>query len=246
MSDSTQAPATAAPPLHVITGATSDVGQAIVRKLARSGRSTLALGRDRKQLSALEREFPGQVQTRHLDLLDDAAVVALAQDLNSTGCHVAGLIHCAGAWLAGPMAKVDVAEMDMMYRVTVHAVYLLTQQLLPALERGSGHVLFINSSAALAAKANLSGYAVSRSGMKALADSMRDELHEHGVRVTSIYLGRTATRLITRVFEAEGRPFKPERLLQPDHVADTVLFVLSLSAPAEVVDIRLVSAIKSY
>jgi NADP-dependent 3-hydroxy acid dehydrogenase YdfG len=134
----------------------------------------------------------------------------------------------------------------MMYRVTVHAAYLLTQRLLPALRRAHGHVLFISSTAALAARAGLSGYAVSRMGLKALADSLRDELHQHGIRVTSIYLGRTATRLIAKIFQAENRPYKPEQLLQPADVAETVLFVLSLPATAEVVDIRLVAAIKSY
>lgn len=246
MSNGTETRATGPPPLYVVTGASSDIGQAIVRKLALSGRATLALGRDHASLSALQNEFPQRIQARCLDLTDDASVTALARDTNSDAREVAGVIHCAGVYLPGPLATADVADMDLMYRVIVHAAYLLTQQLLPGLERAKGHVLFINSTAALAPRANLSGYAVSRSGLRALADSMRDELHERGVRVTSIYLGRTATRLISRIFRAEGRPFKPEQLLQPSDVADTVLFVLGLPATAEVVDIRLVAAIKSY
>jgi NADP-dependent 3-hydroxy acid dehydrogenase YdfG len=244
--DATETPATGAPPLYVVTGASSDIGQAIVRKLALSGRATLALGRDQASLSALEADFPQRIQARCLELTDDAAVVALARELNAQARAIAGVIHCAGLHLPGPLATTDVADMDLMYRVIVHAAYLLTQQLLPGLERAGGHVLFINSTAALAGRANLSGYAVSRSGLRALADSMRDEMHERGVRVTSIYLGRTATRLIARIFRGEGRPYKPEQLLQPADVADTVLFALDLPATAEVVDIRLVAAIKSY
>lgn len=246
MSDSNQVPAALPRPLYVVTGATSDIGQAIVRKLAHGGRSILALGRDPDILSALEQEWPERVSGQRLDMVDDAAVIALADSLDRAGGHVAGIIHCAAVYFAGPFASADVAEMDMMYRVTVHAAYLLTQRLLPGLQRGHGHVLFINSTAALAARAGLSGYAVSRMGLKALADSLRDELHQHGIRVTSIYLGRTATRLIARIFQAENRPYNPKQLLQPADVADTVLFVLSLPATAEVVDIRLVAATKSY
>jgi NADP-dependent 3-hydroxy acid dehydrogenase YdfG len=246
VSSDTDARVIGSPPLYVVTGASSDIGQAIVRKLALSGRATLALGRDHAALSALEAEFPQRVQVRCLELTDDAAVIALARELESEARPLAGVIHCAGLHLSGPLAATDVSDMDLMYRVMVHAAYLLTQQLLPGLERASGHVLFINSTAALAARANLSGYGVSRAGLRALADAVRDEVHERGVRVTSIYLGRTATRLIARIFRAEGRPYKPEQLLQPGDVADTVLFVLGLPATAEVVDIRLVAAIKSY
>jgi NADP-dependent 3-hydroxy acid dehydrogenase YdfG len=246
VSHTDQVPVALRQPLYVVTGATSDIGQAIVRKLAGGGHSILALGRDPDILSALEQQCPGRISGRRLDMIDDAAVIALADALVAAGAHIAGIIHCAAVYFSGPFASADVAEMDMMYRVTVHAAYLVTQHLLPGLERGRGHVVFISSTAALAAKANLSGYAVSRMGLKALADSMRDELHQRGIRVTSIYLGRTATRLIARIFRAENRPYRPEQLLQPADVADTVLFVLSLPATAEVVDIRLVAAIKSY
>lgn len=246
MSSDTETLNAASPPLYVVTGASSDIGQAIVRKLALSGRATLALGRDRAALAALAAEFPQRVEARCLDLTEDAGVIALARELESQARVLAGVIHCAGLHMSGPVAGTDVSDMDLMYRVMVHAAYLLTQQLLPGLERAGGHVLFINSTAALTARANLSGYGVSRAALRALADAMRDELHERGVRVTSIYLGRTATRLIARIFRAEGRNYKPEQLLQPGDVADTVLFVLGLPATAEVVDIRLVAAIKSY
>jgi NADP-dependent 3-hydroxy acid dehydrogenase YdfG len=75
--------------------------------------------------------------------------------------------------------------------------------------------------------------------MKAVADSLRDEVNANGVRVTSIFLGRTATERQRAIFAAEGRPYPPERLVQPANVAGLVLFLLRLPRTSEVTDILL-------
>jgi NADP-dependent 3-hydroxy acid dehydrogenase YdfG len=92
----------------------------------------------------------------------------------------------------------------------------------------------------------LAGYSASQHSLRVLADALRDEVNMQGIRVTSIYLGRTATKRIAKLFNAERKVFNPALLLQPDDVAESVLYALSLPATAEVVDLTIRPAIKSY
>jgi len=115
----------------------------------------------------------------------------------------------------------------------------VTQALLPALGRGSGQVVFLNSSSGVAARGGLAAYAASKHALKALADSLRDEVNTLGVRVLSLYPGRTATPMQEALFAHEGRPFTPERLLQPEDVAKALLAAVELPRTAEVTDLHL-------
>ena len=233
-------------PVHVLSGASSDIGAAIARKLAGSGRAVLALGRNRERLHELERSHPGRVAARVLDLTNEDSLQALAHELAAVGPGIAALIHCAGVYFTGGVESGPPDELDRMYQVNVRAPYRLTQLLLPGLARSAGRVLFINSTAALRAPAGLGGYCASRHSLRALADSLRDEVNARGILVTSIYLGRTATRHMAGIFQAERRPYRPELLLQPDDVADSVLYVLGLPPRAEVMDLTIRPALKSY
>ena len=73
--------------------------------------------------------------------------------------------------------------------------------------------------------------------LNTLADSLREEVNEQGVRVLSVYPGRTATPRQAGIFEAEGREYTPERLLQPEDLAGMVAGCLALPRTAEVTDL---------
>ena len=75
--------------------------------------------------------------------------------------------------------------------------------------------------------------------MKALADGLREEVNEDGIRVTSLYAGRTATAMQKTVYEFEGRAFDPAYLMTPHDVAASVIHCLSLPRSAEVTDIAI-------
>jgi len=68
---------------------------------------------------------------------------------------------------------------------------------------------------------------------------LRDEVNEHGIRVTSVFPGSTATPRQARLHEKAGRNYRPERLLQPDDVADAILAALVAKSTSEVTDIYL-------
>jgi NADP-dependent 3-hydroxy acid dehydrogenase YdfG len=82
-------------------------------------------------------------------------------------------------------------------------------------------------------------YSASKHALKAFADTLRAEANPAGVRVLSVYPGRTATPMQESIFAAEGRSYDPSRLLQPEDVAEMVLAALCLPRTAEVTDLHI-------
>jgi NADP-dependent 3-hydroxy acid dehydrogenase YdfG len=120
------------------------------------------------------------------------------------------------------------------------------QSLLPMLKVRHGQLVFINSSSGIVAKATTAQYDSTKHALRAIADSLRAEVNPHGVRVLSVYLGRTASEMQEQIFHSEGKTYRPELLLQPDDVASVVLNSLCLARTAEVTDIHIRPMNKIY
>jgi NADP-dependent 3-hydroxy acid dehydrogenase YdfG len=99
--------------------------------------------------------------------------------------------------------------------------------------------VFVNSSLGLNSRAGVAGYAATKHALKAIADALRAEVNPDGVRVISIYPGRTATPQQRIIHEKEGKPYRAEYLLQPEDVARALLDSLLLPRTAEVTDINI-------
>jgi NAD(P)-dependent dehydrogenase (short-subunit alcohol dehydrogenase family) len=149
------------------------------------------------------------------------------------------LVHSAGMISLGQFETTPVADFDLQYRTNVRAPFVLTQALLPMLRASQGQIVFINSQAGLSAPANMSQYAATKYALKALADSLRVEVNAAGVRVLSVYPGRTAGPMQATMHVIEGKEYHPERLMQPEDTAAVVLQALSLPRSTEVTDISL-------
>jgi|SRR6185437_6908298 len=226
----------------VITGAGSGVGRAIALTLANLGASVYLVGRRQPALDEVAREVHGSgghAACIVADLSDVAAIQQLASRVEIEAGQVDLLIHCAGVIAVGEVRSAAIDDLDLQYQTNVRAPYFLTQALLPMLIRQHGQIVFVNSSAGLSARAGLGQYAATKHALKAIADTVRCEVNEHGVRVLSVFLGRTATPMQRRVHELEGQPYHPGNLIQPEDVAATVGHVLSLPSTVEITDISL-------
>lgn len=211
----------------VITGASSGIGRALALELAQRGARLHLLGRDETRLAEVARQAEaagGAGEAHAFDLLDDRALAAFAEALAGEALDV--LVHSAGGVRLGPLAEAPVADLDWQYRLNVRVPCLLTQLLLPGLRAAGGQVVFVNSGAGRSAKAEWGAYAASKHALKALADSLRAE--EAGLRVLSVYPGRTASPMQRWVHEMEGKPYDPERFVQPEDVAQQVVSALEL------------------
>jgi NADP-dependent 3-hydroxy acid dehydrogenase YdfG len=135
------------------------------------------------------------------------------------------------------VAELDLLEWRRQLDVNLTAPAVLTHAFLPALRAARGTVVFVNSSAGLSANPTWAAYAASKFGLRALADSLRAEEAEHGIRVTTVYPARTATPMQEKVHEQEGRDYDASQWIQPATVADTVLHVVDLPDDATITEL---------
>lgn len=226
----------------VVTGASGDVGAAIAAALAAPGGRLLLSGRDLGRLEAAAapaRATGALVATHAADLADEAQVACLAAAA-AAGGPLDVLVHAMGAFAAGTIGGAEGArDLDLLYRSNVRVPWLLTRALLPALLSARGQVVFLNSTVGLRARAGVGAYAASKHALRAMADALRDEVNPYGVRVISVFLGRTASAMQRQVSASEGRDYQPHRLIQPADVAAAVRDALALPRTVEVTDLHL-------
>jgi short-subunit dehydrogenase len=227
----------------VVTGAGSGIGKALALGLADRGAYVCLVERHLKALETVASSSGGAIGDQlfpyQIDLSQDKDIMRLVARLRADFRQIDILIHSAGVFARGPVAKACIADFESQYRTNVLAPYALTQALLPMLRLQSGQIVFVNSSAGLAAPKNLSQYAATKHALRAIADSLRREVNKDGIRVLSVYLGRTATPLQEQVHAMENRTYRPDDLMQPDDVATMVVNALSLPRTAEVTDIQM-------
>jgi NAD(P)-dependent dehydrogenase (short-subunit alcohol dehydrogenase family) len=180
---------------------------------------------------------PAPVDVFAGDLGDEAAIAALAARSGRAFGGLDVLIHAAGEYLAGDLADAHPADLDRLYRINLRAPFLLTRACLPALRARRGQIVFLNSS--VTARRGVGLYAATKLALRGLADSLRAEINPAGVRVLSVYPGRTASAMQERVAGAEGKAYDPERLMQPDDVARAIVAALELPRSAEITDLHL-------
>ena len=233
----------------VITGASQGIGRAIALGLAAKRVRLFLVGRNSTALhevAEIARKSSPKVIVHATDLVVDGSITGIVENLSKQLGDLDVLIHCAGAYSRGDLQTASVEEFDRLYRINVRMPYLLTQSLLSMLKRRKGQIAFINSSQGLQAHAQVGQYAATQHALKAIADSLRDEVNSDGVRVLSVYPGRTATPRMKDIFRMEGREYKPKLLLQPEDIAEVVINALLMPLTAEVTNITVRPLIKSY
>src|SRR5712692_4575271 len=235
--------------IALVTGASQGIGKAIALGLVAQGAELCLVGRKVEALKAVADSVGSngpRARSYCADLTRDEDVQQLAEGLTRDFGHLDILVHCAGTVFLGPLERAPVAEFDVQFRTNVRAPYALTQALLPLLRARRGQVVFINSSVGLRARANVGQYAATKHALKAIADSLRQEVNADGVRVLSVYPGRTATPGQAIIFQMEGRIPQPHLLMQPEDVASMVVHALCLPRTAEVTEIHMRPLVKSY
>jgi short-subunit dehydrogenase len=217
---------------HLLTGAGSGIGAVLAEVLHERGDHLVLPARSAERAAELAERFPG-AQTQVLDLADPASV----ERLTGLPDRLDSLLHVAGVVELASVAEVTYAELREQLDVNLVAPALLTRACLPALRASRGLVVFVNSAAGLTAGPSWSAYAASKFGLRALADSLRAEEMDHGVRVTTLFPSRTATPMQEKVHEQEGRTYDPSSWIRPETVVSTLLHVLDLPPDATIPEV---------
>jgi NADP-dependent 3-hydroxy acid dehydrogenase YdfG len=175
-------------PVAIVTGASSGIGAATARRLARDGFDVVCAARRADRIAAVAAEIGGRALV--LDVTA-ASVTALANAVPT--CSL--LVNVAGGAIgAEPISAADPADWQAMYDTNVLGVLRVTQALLPALvASGAGHVIVVGSTAGRIVYEGGGGYTAAKHATAALTETLRLELNGQPVRVTEVAPGMVRT-----------------------------------------------------
>ena len=225
----------------VVTGASGGIGRATAVALASPGMSVCVTGRDVGRLQDTANQIAARRAQRILvhpaDLSTDEGIHDLVARVRTELQRVDVLVHAAGTMCLGSIESAGWNDLDDQYRVNLRAPFLLTKAFLPMLKEARGQVVFVNSTAGLSATADNGLYAATKHALGSIAGSIRSHVNPYGIRVVSIFPGRTATTMQEAAHRFEGKSYTPSELMQADDVAQVILSTLVLARSAEVTDI---------
>lgn len=219
----------------VLTGAGSGIGQLLAERLTERGDRLVLVARDADRADDLAAEHPGAAMiVADLARPESLAAAVAASDLPD---GIDAVVHAAGIVDLGHVEDLTVDSWQDQLAVNLVSPAELTRLLLPRVRAARGQVLFVNSGAGLTAHPQWAAYAASKHGLKALADALRGEEAAHGVRVTTVYPGRTATPMQAQVHAQEGKDYDADAWIQPASVVTAVLTALDLPRDAVITDL---------
>ncbi|HXS84047.1 MAG TPA: SDR family oxidoreductase [Mycobacterium sp.] len=205
-------------PTALITGASRGIGAAIADALAPTHTLLLA-GRPSPALQATAERLGATPLP--LDVTDTDSIAAATAAVGELDV----LVHNAGVSIPGRIAESTVEQWRTTFDVNVVGAVAVTLALLPALRRGEGQVVFINSGSGRKASENMASYSASKFALRAFADSLR--LSEPALRVTTVYPGRTDTDMQRELVSFEGGAYDADKFLRADTVAAAVAQAVS-------------------
>lgn len=217
-------------PVALVTGATGGIGGAIARRLA-TDHQVLAVGRNAGTLAKIS-QLPG-IEGIALDLLDLSAMEAYIATLPRLDV----IVHSAAISDRFRVDEADAAEWRRQLDINVVVPAEVTRFALPQLRASRGQVVFINSGAGLRSYPTHTLYSATKFALKALADGLRGEEREHGVRVATVHPGPTDTPMLAGDLRKADREYESEKYIQPESIAATVRLVVDATPDAQVTDI---------
>jgi hypothetical protein len=177
----------------LVTGASSGIGEEMVRLLSADGVEVVAVARRRDRLEALRATCPG-VEPLAADLLTAEGVTDVARRLAGAGRPVELLVNNAGFGSYGAFADLDADRLDDEIALNVRALTRLARvAAAPMRDRGRGWILNVSSIAGFQPGPRLSVYAATKAYVTSFSESLHEELRPDGVRVTALCPGLTRT-----------------------------------------------------
>ncbi len=217
--------------IHLLTGAGSGIGAVLAHRLHERGDALVLLARSPERAADLRAAYAGaEVLVADLALPESVESLELPERLDS-------VVHAAGIVKLGSVGELSADAWTTQLQVNLVAPAALTRVALPALRAAGGTVVFVNSGAGLSAHPGWSAYAASKHGLRALADSLRGEESTHGVRVSTVFPGRTATPMQEEVHRQEGKEYDAGRWIRSETVADTILHLVDLPRDATIPEV---------
>jgi len=185
----------------VITGGSEGIGLGIAKAFAKEGADVLLVGRSQEKLDKAKKEFSHHnviTECISWDLTESSSIDSLANEIEGRFPDVNILVNNAGIAKFTPFSDVEIQELDLHINLNIKAPYLLTQSLLPSLERNNGSVINISSyfSHRMLLGRPSTAYSFTKGAIDSFTKSLAFELGEKNIRVNAIAPGTIDTPLV--------------------------------------------------
>jgi NAD(P)-dependent dehydrogenase (short-subunit alcohol dehydrogenase family) len=212
----------------IVTGASRGIGLAIAKALAREGVKLALISRTKP---------PAGVRGKFVecDLAEPGKIpAAVSSALKHLG-RLDFLVNNAGIFLEKPVSEISLADWEKVLRVNLTAPFLFCRDTLPRLAARKGRIVNVISSAATQGYLHQAAYSASKHGFLGLARSLAVEAKPRGVHIYNICPGGVETDLIKGT--QLGARLKGQPMIQPEDIAEMVVFLLRQPANLDVPEI---------
>ena len=220
----------------VVTGAGSGVGRATALALARDGHAVGLVGRRETPLAEtadLVEGAGGRALALPGDIGDEAAVAGAMATVERTFGGADVLVCAAGVGLYGPVEGYGLADWEETLRTNLTGVFLWTRAAIePMRRRGGGAIVAVGSGAGKQGYANLAAYSASNFGLMGFMQSLAAEVGADGIKVSTVLPGSILTDFAGGSAEAKRADPGGKAYLEPEDVADAIVFLLRQPARA--------------
>jgi NADP-dependent 3-hydroxy acid dehydrogenase YdfG len=225
-----------------VTGASSGIGEATALACAKAGAAVALAARRSDRIEALAQRIEGEggrAIAMQTDVGEEDQARAFVERTNDELGRIDVLVNNAGTMLLGPILDAPTEEWRRMIHANVYGVLYCTHAALPLMaKQGSGHIVNVSSVAGRFAREGSGVYNLTKFGVGAFSESLRQEGVRYGVRVTLIEPGAVATELIGQnrpeVIEQIGKTLGDVQPLAAEDIAAAVLYAIGQPANVSV------------
>ena len=224
--------------LILVTGASSGVGKGIARKLCSHDYELVLTSRSEEKLLSIKQGYDEMGWKSHIvpcDLTKEVEVDYLYNE-----CQKIGFVDCvisnAGVGIFSSITNMEVRDWDLQIDTNLKASFLLTRHFVEEMKRNKqGKFIFINSVAGQYGHSfsNSTAYVASKYGLKGFADSLRTELREFNIKVTSVYPGA----IDTNFWNSINVEFPRDEMLSVEDLAETILHTIEAPNSSVIEDV---------
>jgi 3-oxoacyl-[acyl-carrier protein] reductase len=222
----------------IVTGAGRGIGRSIALSLACNGARVSLAARTEAELMAVQAEIEtleGQAASFPTDISRETEVISLVHNTVERFGRLDMLINNAGIGVFGPLVETTVEQWDRVMAVNVRGPFLLCREAIPYLkQQEQAFIINITSVVGFKGYINQAAYSASKHAVMGMTKALAKEVQGDGIRVHAIGPGGVDTQLI-----GQARPdLDHSVLMQPEEIADIVLFLVTRQGNAVIDEIR--------
>ena len=213
----------------LITGAGKGIGKAIALALAKEGANVILIARTQEEIdnvAAKARSLRVKALALTADVANIDSVNAAVEKALAEFKTIDIVVNNAGIAAFGKFLELEPKEWERIIQVNLMGAYYVTRAVLPGMmERQTGDIINISSTAGLAGNAMTSAYSASKFALLGMTDSLMQEMRKYNIRVTALTPSTVATDMAKNLNLTDGNP---EKVMQSEDMAELIIAQLKL------------------